>query len=260
MANSKPKKKKYTTAQIVKLHSAKRSLGLPKYAELPRCNHKIKKKVAAFEAKGDFSHSSKRHICPECCCQRVAGFGTKHVGVGWCLRHEKAYSFRARRLREEAMADNIRKGFPVNAMEVRSPEEHMKELERQADESRSILSMREDFKTATEFVAELVEVVRTGQRPDGSRFTEKFKDGSGSASDITLIETMIKLMDLKTKQAKIELEIQEDQYVSIDETRIFYAEVFRLIRTVVSDEQFQEIIKLVSRVPNPRTGRKGNKK
>ena len=77
----------------------RRILYLPREGDMPRCPHRNLAFVKRCEAKGDFSHSKKTHLCGECRCKKMAGFGTKgdfygigentgHWGVGLCRDHE----------------------------------------------------------------------------------------------------------------------------------------------------------------------------
>ncbi len=82
----------------------RRLLGLPSRGKFPRCVAKVKAVVARCEANGDYSHSSKRHICSVCRCKKIAGLGTKgnfyaigtntgHYGCGRCNDHEHMGNF-----------------------------------------------------------------------------------------------------------------------------------------------------------------------
>jgi len=78
----------------------RRILYYPAKGDIPHCKHKLTSFVKKCEERGDFSHSSKNHICRECRCKRPAGFGTKgdfygigentgHWGCGLCMVHER---------------------------------------------------------------------------------------------------------------------------------------------------------------------------
>ena len=60
-----------------------------------RCKGKNRVFTKKCEAKGDMSHSDKKHSCPECACKKIAGAGSKgdfyglgpetgHYGIGYC--------------------------------------------------------------------------------------------------------------------------------------------------------------------------------
>ena len=77
----------------------RRILYIPREGVMPRCPHRNLAFVKRCEAKGDFSHSKKTHLCGECRCKKLAGWGTKgdfygigentgHWGVGLCRDHE----------------------------------------------------------------------------------------------------------------------------------------------------------------------------
>jgi len=78
----------------------RRRLYYPARGDIPRCKHKVSSFVKKCEELGDFSHSSKHHLCRECRCKKTAGFGTKgdfygigentgHWGCGLCREHER---------------------------------------------------------------------------------------------------------------------------------------------------------------------------
>lgn len=50
-----------------------------------RCRYKSLERMKEFEAKNDFSHSDRGHVCEKCRCRNVAGKNTKgdFYGLGW---------------------------------------------------------------------------------------------------------------------------------------------------------------------------------
>ena len=75
--------------------SIRQILNIPSLRPFMRCRGKNRKFIQRCEARGDSSHSGKKHWCDECQCRRKAGRGTKgnfyglgpetgHLGVGYC--------------------------------------------------------------------------------------------------------------------------------------------------------------------------------
>lgn len=74
-------------------------LCMPKGEPFIRCKARDRRKVEAFEAQDDFTHSEPKHVCEECRCNHIAGLNTSddfydidgvgHYGVGFCYDHEK---------------------------------------------------------------------------------------------------------------------------------------------------------------------------
>lgn len=89
----------------------KRMMFQPLESRWPKCPGRSRRKRKAYEKQGDFSHSEKNHVCEDCRCGHVAGWGTHgahyranlgydvdfwglgvqsgHYGVGWCKTCEK---------------------------------------------------------------------------------------------------------------------------------------------------------------------------
>jgi len=78
-------KHKYTQKETLAI---KRKLGIPLICPLPKCPAKTASFVRLREKAGDFSHSDPKHFCHLCACKRTAGYGTAHLGYGWCYVHE----------------------------------------------------------------------------------------------------------------------------------------------------------------------------
>jgi len=239
---------------------ARRSLGLDNKRPLPRCDHKVTKRVKEFEAKGDFSHSDKKHICDECACKRTAGHGTDHYGSGWCNTHDRCYDIKHRHKRAETMTDLIRAGVPDKLWRFNHADEFMKDLQKKADESQELFDLRENQIALVGMIQMVLSAVQNRQKPDGSLFTESSKDGNIEASDATLIKLLPPLMNAMTQTVKVELEVKDEDYVHWDDCAIFFAGIMKVVKRHVEPDMFKIITKDLRDVQQPRRGRRKNKK
>jgi hypothetical protein len=243
------------------MQGAKRALGLQPKQSLPRCGHKVHTSINRFEAAGDYSHSDPDHFCEECTCHSVAGKGTAHLGVGWCWLHERSHSKAQNAERVVKMTEAIRAGYPDSVFKYQSNSEVMKKITKEAERSDNILSMRQNMLMLIGMFQQVLTAWETGRKPDGSEFTERAgKDGElVAASDVTMVEVLGKLTERMAKMAKMELEIQDENYVSWEEyTRVLYC-MSKLVESKVSSDVWEEIVGEMKKVPQPMRGRKSGK-
>ena len=188
------------------------------------------------EAKGDFSHSEKWHICDKCRCPNVAGFGTKgdywgvgenagHFGVGWCYIHEKTKSRKRHALtyaRRHMQA--VQKFGSSNA--ALDGFEYKKMAEMQAEEAKSQIEMRDG-----------IDLVRNT--------LEKFKESCSEAnlleyqnralvpaSDVTRIKLALEIAKTLSGLLKDKVYIDSTSYLHVDDVKI------RVVRTIQLVEQY----------------------
>jgi hypothetical protein len=127
---------------------AKDSLGIPAKVKLPRCMGKAAGKVKAFESAGDYTHTPDSHICEECRCSFRAGFGTSHLGIGYCIVHDNARGNKTKAKQvAEAHKIAIRQGYPDRAYQyaVANPEGYVAQIRQAAEDAGGMTDLREDI-------------------------------------------------------------------------------------------------------------------
>jgi len=79
-----PKERRPGTPTRKQKDAIRNILNMRKDQPFRRCKGHSAKFIKAREAEGDFSHSNRKHLCPECQCPNVAGLGTKgdFYGIG----------------------------------------------------------------------------------------------------------------------------------------------------------------------------------
>jgi hypothetical protein len=253
------KEKKANTRRKQTERQAKRSLGLQPSEPLPRCGHWSRSKAEKLAKEGDDSHMKSSHVCELCMCELAAGKGTHHLGVGWCYRHEKGHSHKDCEARATAMTTAIRSGYPARVFKYRSSEAVLEKIRTEAKEAKESISMREEMNLVRSMMQNLIGYFEGGTKPDGSAFTESGVKGVRPASDATLYEMILKGVSELTKSAKLELEITEQDYVHMDEVKVFFGEFARIVSAHVGDELFHKILDEVKLIPEPRNGKSRKK-
>ncbi len=245
---------------LIKQARAKRSLGLHTNQPLPRCHHKIYRKVRSFEAKGDFSHSDKKHACDECTCKFVAGHGTIHYGTGWCYNHDACHPPAVRKKRASDMTDLIRAGVPDRLWKYESSDEFMTQLRKDADTSSEMIGLRENQIAIISMTQMIIGALDDKVKPSGEYFTEMSNGERVRASDATLLKLLSNVMNTMTRMVKVELEVQDEDYVHWDECAIFLAGIMKIVQKSVSPDVFAMIINEMKSVRQPKRGRRKSKK
>lgn len=143
----------------------RRILNIPVGGPFPRCPGKDRAKVKQFEDDGDFTHSGERHVCDQCRCDNVAGFGTYgeylvqgrpelgHYGVGFCSTCAKGRAPQVvKREREMGMEAMQRYGTMLDTPE--RVEKAMQVEAQQAEENQEVRDaltrVRETIRTMDE--------------------------------------------------------------------------------------------------------------
>jgi len=223
------------TEKAKKSRKVRRSLGLGVGEPLPRCGHKMPE--------------GKK-------CTRIAGTGTDHLGTGWCWLHEKGHGNKACRDRADACRDAIREGYPNDIVENMKTPKYIEKVEREAEEAQFMIGMRDNQKAIIDIGGELLEAFRTGKRPDGNVFTESGKNGPVQASDLSVAELFRKMTDSHVKNSKTMLEIMDSDYVHIDACKVFFGEIMRIAKQIMSEKDYFDFAKSVQGVKQPKVGRK----
>jgi len=251
--------------RVIEERKAKRSLGIAPSMPLPRCGHWSKARAQKIaDETGDMSHFEPNHVCDECKCLRVAGSGTNHLGVGWCHSHEVNHSNRNCRERVEAMTAAIRKGYPMDVVELSKGGQFLEKINTDAQRAIEQVTLKKELgnirllgDTLMKHITDEVDE-KTGKTKSGiHQFTESYKEGPGQASDATLYALYAKMTDSISKLAKVELEISDLDYVHWDDVRIYFAKLANVVSKMIEDDGLMNRILMEwATIPEPGSGRK----
>lgn len=261
---------KPTRADVTK---AKHGLNIPPTEKLPRCMARSKGKVYNFERDGDFSHSEKGHVCDACRCNYKAGFGTDHLGMGYCIVHENSDEYKSRAPQiAEAHKVAIRQGYPDRAYVYAQsdPKGYIAKIRADAAEAGGMTSLREEMlqiRYQTQKILESFEdpdtfKVRvkkvTTEYDNGKVISKKEKFIMVPADDKEKTDRLVKLMSVLSKMSVDNLKLTEDDVVTHGQVKIWAAATVALVQRMSPNQEFVnefvgEFAKLLN---NVRTGRK----
>jgi hypothetical protein len=213
----------------------KRYFGWAYDAKLPRCPGRAKVKVAAFEEKGDFSHSGKDHICPECRCSHIAGAGTKgdfyglgdhtgHYGAGWCYFHEKQNPHKVCITYALRCIKDLRRGGMFG---YKSNAPYLKQIEDDASEADTRVTVRAEINLLRAKLQEMLKKIEEGG------MTESSKDGPVEASDVSVIKSVALLGKTISSIAIDDMHLSEMNYVNTEDVKIRAQQTVALTRRIV---------------------------
>jgi hypothetical protein len=246
---------------------AKDSLGIPAKVKLPRCMGKAAGKVKAFESAGDYTHTPDSHICEECRCSFRAGFGTSHLGIGYCIVHDNARGNKNKAKQvAEAHKIAIRQGYPDRAYQyaVANPEGYVAQIRQAAEDAGGMTDLREDIIVVRQEVQKILDSYKQRE------FNVRVKQVSGTgptrieefidvpADDIEKTKALTALMRVLSKLSVDNLKLTEDNVVTHDQVKIFAAGTINLVeRMAPSDEFVNEFVAGFAKIlNNVKTGRK----
>lgn len=142
-----------------------RALNRPRHAPMLRCHAKNRAFVKACEERGDYSHSAKDHICDECRCKHVAGWGTNHYGVGFCKHHEKGRNKVHAREFAKNQALALQQGWPMpHAYE--SANEYLQRIAEESKDAREVLDTRAEITLLRAKLQEFEAELSSGKRKE----------------------------------------------------------------------------------------------
>ncbi len=213
------------TPPIAEQLKIKRSLNIERNEPFPRCRGKMQAKVRKFEKKGDFSHSgtARAHLCNECRCNRVAGWGTSHYGVGYCWYHDldNARSF----AKSQTIA--LRQGYPLDPIKYQSDSEYIDDVRRQAEASGNVLSVRDDLALLRTHLQEFENFWRTAD--PAKQLTMKTAHGSAPMTDDVKITCLAKFMSAISRLNRDQYIITEQDYIAVDEIKTWLWAIYQAL-------------------------------
>jgi len=220
----------------------KHSLGLDADHPFPRCPGKGKRSVRdpfirKLEKAGDFSHSGNRreHICDFCQCKHVAGWGTKHYGVGYCYFHDVDSG----RQVSKSMTIAIQQGYPLNPIKYRSDRDYIEEVRKQAEAAHGRLDLGEELNVLR---AHMQEVEEMYSKTGAESLTMKGKDGEAVLmTDDVKIDRVVKLVKAISDLSRNAYIIEESDYVHIDEVKQWLYGIYRMLDNVCKKHIVGEI-------------------
>jgi hypothetical protein len=238
----------------------KNSLGMAEDEPFLRCRGKVASKVRAFEKRGDFSHSGLQsaHVCNDCRCQRTAGWGTKHFGVGYCWYHDIDS---ARRL-AKAQTIALRQGYPLDPIRYKSDSVFIEDVRRQAEDSGNVLSMRDELIVLRTHLQEFEKYWRT---TGVDHLTMKTARGEERMTDDVKLLSLVRLTNAISRLSRDQYVITEADYVAVDEVKTWFWAIIQALernhRKLLSSELDKKdflaaMMHDLREIPQPKTGRK----
>ncbi len=235
------------------------SLGIPRDHPFMKCPGKSLSVVKDFEAKGDFSHSGDRnkHICEKCRCKRVAGYGTKHYGVGYCFYHDTSSS----RGMTKTMTVALQQGYPMNPIKYRSESEYINDVRKQAEDANGRLSLGEELNLIR---AHLQEFEMKWKELGDKSLTMKAGAKVVEMSDDVKINILCKLGKTISELTRDAYIITESDYCHIDEVKVWLWDIWqcveRNIKKMIQGEMNQNDLQSAiqeefKKIVLPKTGR-----
>jgi len=238
----------------------KRSLNIETQEPFPRCRGKMQVKVRAFEKKGDFSHSgtARAHLCNDCRCKRISGWGTTHYGVGYCWYHD----IDASRGFSKTQAIAMRQGYPLDPINYKSDSEYIDDVRRQAADSGNVLSLRDDLVLLR---AHLQEFEKFWREAGPNELKMKTAHGASKMTDDVKIACLTKLVNAVSRLSRDQYVITESDYIAVDEIKTWFWSIIQALerncRKLVAEEIDKKdflpaMMRDLREIPMPKQGRK----
>lgn len=243
---------------------------------------------------GYVNHRKRKHKpCDVCRCTQVAGFGTIHLGSGYCMYHEKDLE------PDEALAiaDEHQKAIlNNNPFEYEHASAYMEEVRRKAEESEQGIDLRDDISVLRGFIQEILakadpeadprimksltrianslDVIREQNDLDelaplltklndimdqitkrwAMGVTESTKDGPAPASDIAKMRAVSNLMNTASKMMGQQWKFDAKNYISQDTFNAWLYRVMTEIQSMSPNERWwNKLLMKLKQIDDPET-------
>ena len=204
-------------------------LGLGHNDPLPRCPSRSMAKLKKLASLGDVSHTKHGHVCGECGCNMTAGYGTGHLGYGYCYIHEKYHGSRESLEVMEAHRHALMERHPSV---YRDPGRFAELVRKEGEESGERLSLIEDIRIARGALQELLlaaEGKRKGAGGEVLPLMEYVGKEAMPMSDRTRLGLVGTLATRVSKIVRDEAELRRETSISMDEFRVWFARMWRVV-------------------------------
>jgi hypothetical protein len=218
--------------EIIKI---KHSMNLRSNDPLPRCHAQNTQKAKKL---GE-AHQGSRHICGECQCSHVAGYGTEHYGTGYCVYHENAKKYKGQ-AKEVAHAQKVavQQGYPDKVYKYLSDDKKFSEIREAAEAAQGRHELREE-----------IVVLRAALQ----KYINQLDDKDTISDDN--INSLARLTVSIAKLAKVELSITNSDYIHKDEVKGWLYSIMRMLQEEIKDVPLQQkILQKLVLIPQPKEG------
>ena len=206
-----------------------------------RCRGKQWKWVRAQEAKGDFSHSDKRHVCAECQCKQVAGQGTRgnfyglgpetgHFGVYYCRKCKDAQSLKSGvALRFARREVELIQSYGTVSMDS---EYALKQVKAEGELAEMNIKSREEMQLVLDELGRFRKMLE--ETDEDKKPTESSKGGAVPMSDKTRISLLLDVAKTISKLRRDDKALSEEDYILVDHVMSAASESQQAIREYFS--------------------------
>ena len=248
-------------AELIKI---RKSLLMPNNSKFFRCPAKNFKKVIAFRRKGDYSHDgpSKKHRCEKCRCGNVAGMGTTHYGVGYCIYHEHTKNgYKMAKRIAKGMALTIQQGYPVEPYKYETDSTFIDRIRKAAEDAGGNIDLRDELNLIRDHLQQFQ------SKFDGKKggLDMMTKTGPQSMTDEVRVDCITKLIKAVSSVARDQYVITESDYIHSDEVKVWFYTIWlvieknidALIKGEIEVNNLKEKIRLaLIEVPLPKSGKR----
>jgi len=238
MATPKRNLKRIPKPSADEIKKIKLSLRLRANDPLPKCPAKCGNKAKKLGA----PHTDAGHRCNQCDCGHVAGMGTKHYGVGYCVFHENAKAYKGS---SEEVAHRqkvaLQQGYPDQLYKYKSTDETFKEIREAAEKAQGRHQLREE-----------VVVLRGALQKYIKQIDEKVHQHITDDN----VNSLARLTTSIAKLARVELDVTDVDYIHKDEVKSWLYAILRAVQEEITDpEEQKKLLERLVKIPDPTTGR-----
>ena len=219
----------------------KRKLGLSLDNPLPKCPAQSRARVKELEEYGDYTHSDKKHFCHICGCRNTAGFGTDHLGYGFCFRHERKLLKRKSPQWIDWMnlkhRDAIVSRHPGAYRHIGRFSEMIR---REGEEAEQTISLIDELRIARGMVQETI-LANQGQRLNDrgqvEPLTERVNGKLLPMSDATRIQLMTRLFTSIRTLSATQFALTKDDVITLDQFKVWFARFWTSLKGALQQYQ-----------------------
>ncbi len=180
---------------------------------------------------GEPEHWNGKHSCVKCACCHPAGYGTDHLGWGFCHWHEKNRTPEYNAAMESAHRNVL---ISKNPGVYRDLNAYARSINQDLEESGEQLNVLDDLRLLR---GAIQEVVSRGAGADDSadQLTEYVDGKLKPMSDKTRIDMMAKLLPKVNTFIRTEAKLREADSISLAQFRVWFGKFWSILEGLATD-------------------------
>lgn len=204
-------------------------LGLRRGDVLPRCPGKSNREVRRLETdEGDLGHGAVAHVCVKCACRNTAGYGTDHLGWGYCFQHEKTHGEERSRSMATAHRNTLISRNPGVYSELNR---YAESIHQGREEGSQKLGVMEDLRLLRGVIQEII----SRSESEDHQLTEYVDGVRQPMSDKTRLGLLANLLPKVNTFLATEHRLRQHEMIEESQFKVWFGQFFSCLESLCNE-------------------------